>query len=384
MKIVLLGFDFVCPNKGCEALSYSFLNILRKYCIDKDVNIYNITYKDCLGEIPSMYPEFKFVNWRIHFKSPLYLIKTIKLFKDADLIFDITYGDSFSDIYGKTWLVKTNIHKYLAEKVNRNLILLPQTYGPFNNTKLKKWSMDIIKKSKKIYSRDETSIQYLKKYNIVGCELTTDLAMALPYNRAQYECIINKQYINIGLNVSSLLWENGFTGENEFGLKVDYREYCQKIVEELLFKGYKVHLIPHVIDFSENAPENDWRAIRELKEKCPQAIIPPQFNNPIDIKSYISNMDVFIGARMHSTIAAFSSLVPVIPFSYSRKFEGLFNNLNYPYIISGRNISTQEAIENTLKWVDERNLLLEVEKQGMDKVSNLLKNFTFSLKKYLC
>ena len=33
---------------------------------------------------------------------------------------------------------------------------------------------------------------------------------------------------------------------------------------------------------------------------------------------------------MHATIGAISSGVATIPFSYSRKFEGLFGNLEYP------------------------------------------------------
>ena len=44
-------------------------------------------------------------------------------------------------------------------------------------------------------------------------------------------------------------------------------------------------------------------------------------------------MSFFLGARMHSTIAAFSSGVPVLPMAYSRKFNGLFEDtLEYPYI----------------------------------------------------
>ena len=44
-------------------------------------------------------------------------------------------------------------------------------------------------------------------------------------------------------------------------------------------------------------------------------------------------MNFFIGSRMHATIAAFSSNVPVFPLAYSRKFNGLFlDTLQYPYM----------------------------------------------------
>ena len=72
----------------------------------------------------------------------------------------------------------------------------------------------------------------------------------------------------------------------------------------------------------------------------------------MEAKSIISAMDIFIGARMHATIAAISSGVATIPFSYSRKFEGLFNYLNYPYVISGRSETTEAAIAKTKKWIE--------------------------------
>lgn len=379
MIIVFLGFDFVCPNKGCEALSYSFVSVLKQLMPDEDITIYNVTYKDSLGELPKVFPDIKFYNHRICFKSPKYLLKTLKLLKKADYVFDITYGDSFSDIYGKKWLFKTNLHKQMAESKKAKLILLPQTYGPFNDKKLKKWSLKIVKNCTRAYSRDQKSIDFLKDNGINDITLVTDLAMALPYDKDKYSFDDNK--IKIGLNISSLLWENGFTGKNEFGLKVEYKEYCKSLVKMLEETGkYTVYLIPHVIEDIPEARENDLRSIRELHDEFPKTVMPPVFDNPMEIKSYISNMDVFIGARMHSTIAAFSSGVPVIPFSYSRKFEGLFGNLNYPYTIDGRTLDTTKAVDETIEFIEKRDELLNAENNGMKIVKKLLDDFQNSLK----
>jgi polysaccharide pyruvyl transferase WcaK-like protein len=79
----------------------------------------------------------------------------------------------------------------------------------------------------------------------------------------------------------------------------------------------------------------------------------------MEAKSYISGMDLFIGARMHATIAAISSGVPVIPFSYSRKFEGLFSSLGYPYVVQGTKWESQKAIDETIGWIDSLNVLKE-------------------------
>lgn len=65
-------------------------------------------------------------------------------------------------------------------------------------------------------------------------------------------------------------------------------------------------------------------------------------------------MDVFTGARMHSTIAAISAGIPVIPFSYSRKFEGLYESLQYNYLIHGKHDETKQAVEQTIAFVKNR------------------------------
>lgn len=132
---------------------------------------------------------------------------------------------------------------------------------------------------------------------------------------------------------------------------------------------YEIHLIPHVICNDYNNIENDIKACNELKEVYNECIVAPSFNTPIEAKSYISNMDIFIGARMHSDIAAYSSEVAVIPFSYSRKFEGLFNSLNYSYCINGREISTEEALEKTLEYINNYKLLQRETHEGM-KIAN--------------
>lgn len=54
---------------------------------------------------------------------------------------------------------------------------------------------------------------------------------------------------------------------------------------------------------------------------------------------------------MHATIGALSAGIPVIPFSYSRKFEGLFSSLNYPYVLEGTKWTTKQAIAKTLTWI---------------------------------
>lgn len=104
------------------------------------------------------------------------------------------------------------------------------------------------------------------------------------------------------------------------------------------------------------------------------------YQNPMDIKSKISEFDIFIGARMHATIGAFSSGVATIPTAYSRKFNGLYESVEYPYIVDLLNSSTEENLEMTKMYIKDYVKLKVAAEKSMDYI-NLLERQTISLLK---
>lgn len=371
MKIALMGFTFTNPNKGCEALTYSFLNILEGMRLD-DLEIYSFGYTE-IGKLESEYPKIKFHSIRHRMKNPLYLMRLKRYFDQMDCIFDITYGDGFSDIYGKTWNCITNLAKQIANASAAPFVLLPQTYGPYYNAFLKKWALRIIKNADAAFSRDELSAEEMNRYLPDKVIPVTDLAFCLPFDREKYPMADNGP-IRIGLNVSGLLWNQGHS--DTIRLSMDYQSFIRKLISELLSLGYEVHLIPHVIDEDgASTPEDDLAPCNQLKREFPDVILPRAFENAIDAKSYISNMNVFIGSRMHSTIGSFSSGVVTIPVSYSKKFEGLFHTLNYPYVVSATTLQEDEAISAVMDYISKRDQLAQRQQEAMIAVNAKLEEF---------
>lgn len=332
--IGLMGCEVSSPNKGCEALSYAFIGAINKIIPEKKIH-FIVFYNECsLKYIKNTFRNYTFECVPIRLKD--LSLRSYKKLRSCDYIFDVTMGDSFSDIYSEELCRVLIHHKRVAELLCRNYILLPQTYGPFKNKKLEKKAGTVIKKARCVFSRDSLSTKLVKNLsNRQDVIQTPDMAFVLPYRKEYYQ-IEKTERINIGVNVSGLLWRGGFDKENQFGLNFNYKKYVFQILEWLLSeKKYSVHLIPHVIDMSPDSYDDDYKVLCELKEKYGNVVLAPPFETPIEAKSYISRMDCFIGARMHSTIAAFSSGVATIPFSYSRKFEGLFGTLKYNYVIHG-------------------------------------------------
>lgn len=361
MVIGLVGTLINNENLGCCALTYSLINLLEKIAKDNNVKFrYNVfefapneeknhVVSDLLGlnnnQIYSynITPLFRLRRF-IHY--PRLGVETIRKIKECQVIIDLTSGDSFTDIYGQyVFDSLTNVKKYII-KHNIPLILGPQTYGPFNRNNEKK-AKNVINSANLVISRDELSKIYLDSLTSNKTYVTTDLAFSLPYHKKNNS---SSKKTKVGINISGLLLKD----KNEktdlvIGKKINYEEYLSELIGKLINDDkYEVYIIPHV-----GRDGNEWAQKRYGKE----VTILDEFSNPIDAKSFISTMDVFIGSRMHATIAALSSGVPTIPVAYSRKFKGLFSNINYNYVIDLTETDSHSAFELTYRYIIDRKLL---------------------------
>ena len=68
---------------------------------------------------------------------------------------------------------------------------------------------------------------------------------------------------------------------------------------------------------------------------------------------------------MHATVDSFSAGIPVVPFAYSRKFEGLYGSLGYNCWVDGCKESTGDAIQKTLNYIQSRDILKKSLDQGL-------------------
>lgn len=366
MRIGLFGFCFRHENKGCEALTYSFVQMLIKLCKNEPLEIYAFQISD-LGKFEEKFPGVRFVSKNISIKK--HPVRALKELRACDVLFDVTWGDGFSDIYYEKYARRVILEKEWCNLSGKPLILLPQTYGPFRNRAIERGAMHVIKNSAKVYSRDQLSADYIKNKCRKNVSVFTDLALYLDFTPFMKQT----DKVRIGINVSGLLWNGGFHDKNQFGLTVDYQQYIRKLIEKLNESDlYEIHLIPHVIETVEKALDGDVSVCESLHREYPFTILAPAFETALDAKNYICSMDVFSGARMHSTIAAFSAGIPTIPFTYSRKFRGLYGNLNYSYLIEGNQKTTDEALEQTLKYIENRKALKKAVETSMKMVQGYL------------
>lgn len=347
MKTVgLLFFDPYSINKGTAALAYSAIFVLEEIAKEKfnyvflepmkwekDLlkNTLSINDKEIPIETRRCFPD-KTVKDKV---KRLCLIKQYFNSLKVDYILDIGEGDSYSDIYGtdRFYLFDNIKQAYLRKR--KHFALMPQTIGPFKNKKIEKQAVKTLNKINLVCSRDSKTTDFIKKI-LPDKEVVQipDFAFFLPYTADSF--YVDNSVVNVGINISGLLWHGGYTKNNQFELGTDYKELMIKTIECFLSqKNICVHLIPHVVH-EKDTVDNDYPVSLELfkRYKSRKLCLAPFFMTPIEAKSFISRMDFFIGARLHATIAAFSSGVPCVPVGYSRKFTGLYKDTyGYDHVV---------------------------------------------------
>ena len=386
ISIILANAPINNGNRGCVALSISTI-----YIIDEILTKAGVKYKLYLPD--SQHGDYKShvvsINGRdieyddLRYNKGLSLKNNIKIkiqniipnknsskiFKEADFILDIGQGDSFADIYGvERFNLIDRIHT-IARKYHKPYCLLPQTIGPFENEIIKERAIKSIEKATLCMARDKQSLDYVTKNvpqqkNVCEC---IDVAFFLPYETIKQDA----RYTHVGINISALLWNGGYTRNNQFGLKCDYQVLVRQLINYFLkLDNVKVHLVPHVVG-SERGIENDYEVSYDLwrEYKNPNLILAPFALGPIEIKSYMAGLDFFMGARMHATIGAFSAGVPVVPMAYSRKFNGLFlDTLSYNHMVDMKTMDNEDIVEIIRNAFERRNELKDTINQRMNGI----------------
>lgn len=284
-----------------------------------------------------------------------------KELKRCRFVLDVGEGDSFSDIYGLKRLAFLSVSKLVAGGGGRTLVLSPQTLGPFSSFAGHKLGQLGLLRAAKIFARDPLSKKWLDDngYEVYSAE-SIDMAFRLPFELKPRD----PSRLRIGLNISGLLYSGGYGGKNSLKLKLDFAELTHKLIDWATnVQKSEVWLISHVT--SRSIPEEDDSAVADkLIKQFPLLKKAPAFNSPVEAKTFMSQLDFFVGARMHACIGAFSAGVPTVPLAYSRKFNGLFSSLGYPVLVDCLVHTTDEGYKLVLDAFESRGAITHCVEEG--------------------
>lgn len=362
-KVGLLFHSFSNSNLGVGALAISESELLKRICDKLHIELEIICFE---AEANDMYSNA--TNAHVSLKQTTYNpFRMIKYLNDCNLIIDATAGDSFTDIYGLKNFIRIFLIKFYSILAKPSVVLAPQTIGPFRSNITKIIADIYLCFVKKIFLRDELSKPVIPRRLMNKVTATTDMAFALPFRRAK---TLKAKKKTAGFNISGLLYSEGFNLDRHDDFS--YERLCLNIIDLLIKEGYEVYLVPHVVGGINDDKDNDTKISMDLCNNDLRLKMAPLFKNPIEAKSYISQFDLFVGSRMHATIAAFSSGVLTIPLAYSRKFQGVYEPLGYEATLDLQYMSEDEIIKQIKQILfNKRKIKSDIEKATAVAASKL-------------
>ena len=329
-------------NRGCEAIVRGTVVILRHY-FDKPEFLLASNYQtnsqfeqQRINEKDEAVIHVKTILAQNRFEPIWFLLQSLRflypmgmnylIYKDMLSYLKETLavlsigGDNYSLDYGIPRIFVGLDNLVLSRK--KPMIIWGASIGPFSKIpEYEKYMINHLKKVNGIFARETATVEYLADKgvteNVFRVADPAFLMEAKEPKKEKFDTEIPKEAI--GINLSPLMSRYVTNGD----LK-KWVELAAKIVEKISRTTKRpIFLIPHV-----NSPHtNDYAFLRDvlvtLKKSKEKIDLVPSNLTAAELKWIIGKMNVFVGARTHSTIAALSSGVPTISLAYSIKAKGI-------------------------------------------------------------
>ncbi len=298
-------------------------------------------------------------------------LPAVRALRGASALFDVSGGDSFTDLYGAKRFWTSTHPKLLCLEQGTPLVLLPQTYGPFETPKLRAVAENSVRGAAAAWARDERSFATLKEmlgqdFDPARHRLGVDMAFGLePKDPGRSLCAQLDAWLEqgdrpvAGINVSGLIYKDPRAAAERYGFRADYAELVRGLVQGLVERGARVVMVPHVLAPA-GRPESDPEACVQVTAEIPSryagdvCVLEPPYG-AAEVKHVLHRLDWFCGTRMHATIGALSGGIPTAAIAYSLKFQGVFDGLGVgTSVVDPRALETGPALEALLAAYDRR------------------------------
>lgn len=338
-------------NHGCEAIVRSTVKILKEMGYDRPILISSAPLEDAKYGVDQICEIIKdkepYSKFSIDFVKAYFKLKFKKDFIAMD---ELAYMNTISKIQPGDIALSIGGDNYCYADVKKYVMLHNMMLRRGAKTVLWGCSVepDVIKNSEiaedlKRYSlivaRESISYEALKSVN-ANTILVSDLAFFL--NSVKKSEVRNA----VGINLSPMVIKN----ENCKGLVMKcYRKLIQYVLNDT---DMDVILIPHVV-WDDNDDRIPLACLYE--EFCESERVNILSDCSCEeIKGVIEQCRYFVGARTHSTIAAYSTGVPTLVLGYSVKARGIAKDIfetENDYIISVQSLNSEEDLVFEFKKV---------------------------------
>lgn len=271
--------------------------------------------------------------------------------KQTDVLVSLCGEDFFSDNWHWFACILPFLQCLGAFITKRPLIVLAQTFGPFEH-RLNRWLVRFcLSRAKLVTARDANSFEILNRIGISGNSyLTSDLAFLLEpdpidnviQEHKELQKIVDREFI--GISVSKLFGNSVFSYIKDEGQRHEIFFNVMALALDNIVERYGMPLVfvPQVTIPENNDREAAKAVVQRMKYKD-QAIILEDDYTASAIKAVIGRLKFFVGCRMHALIAAVSQGVPTLALAYSPKTINVIGSgFEYEYVIDVRDLPIED------------------------------------------
>lgn len=401
MKVLLIGM-WGFYNRGCEAIIWGSVKIIKEIFPNAEIAV-GIGYPENANidreRLPTLevkiYPlvagnqkKFSF-PFRLLHRAVYQLTGNVSLYryrkpvgypeKGWDLVLEVG-GDTYAD----NPVFKFHYDQCLMEKKGFKVGLWGMNLGPYNHKLISR------AKQQKAFSRydlitvrDKFSKRYLADIGVEeNVYLMADPAFEMdpePWEIEPFLPMKSERGI-IGINLNPSAVQIGIRGIEEI------INLLQDASRALIDQGFGVLLVPHCFPPACPLHDDDTVILKPAFEQLKKeglniGMLPNGINSP-QVKYAISQCMLFTGIRVHSTIAAWSSNIPVLSISYSQKSLN-FNNEIYghqEYVLDITTLTSTKLVRTLLGMANNLDMIKKATIQGVANLKRHTKDMISDLK----
>lgn len=363
-KNILIVLNAIVYNRGSEALVRGLTTICKKYLDETYITL--VSGEENFGSwvnIENVDSYCKKMNYSN--KSLMhYIVAVLKRLKLKKIVTSLQYSklkkvaqkqdviimvgaDNYDITYGIQERMN-QLHEYIRKNTKAKMILYDCSIAERDITDtLKKdlQNFDIVTVRETISEKNISSFVDKDKLYVFP-----DPAFAMPYEEIELPDVFNKKEGVVGINVSNLITNAKYGSKAEDILNA----YINMMNYILTNTDKNIVLIPHVMN---NA---DLSTLSKLYENYVDNdrvyLIDNEKLNAKQLKYIISRCNLYVGARTHSTIAAYSTKVPTLVLGYSVKSKGIAKDIfgTYDnYVLPVADLNSDQYLVDGFKWLNE-------------------------------
>ncbi|MGB9133818.1 MAG: polysaccharide pyruvyl transferase family protein [Methanosarcina sp.] len=280
----------------------------------------------------------------------------LREYVESDAVIN-TGGDNLTEDYGTLSLAFNLSYLLIGLIFKKPVVIYAESIGPFRGLISRLMANFVLNRVNLITIREEISKKNLNLINVNKPRicLTADSAFLLKAVTAKRLTeLLNTENITendrplVGISISKIISRYGFADIEKPEEK--YQQYVSVMAKTIEYitdnLEATVVIVPHVIDPRKN--DDRWVAddVCKLISNKSKVISIKEDYTPEELKGIIGHCDLFIGARMHATIASTSMLVPTIGIAYSHKIYGIVGEMlgQKEYILDVKELTYESLI----------------------------------------